>query len=107
MKNNNFESWLCYGSALAAYRDNGKPMPWEIDDDICIMSDDLEDIEKILGENQATLFEVLTCAYLKHCEQFKQNISIIESGLMHHYDSTNVFNKNLASIIGSIGLDHL
>ena len=67
----------------------------------------LEDIEKILGENQATLFEVLTCAYLKYCEQFKQNISIIESGLMHHYDSTNVFNKNLASIIGPIGLDHL
>ena len=67
----------------------------------------LEDIEKVLGENQATLFELLTCAYLKHCEQFKQNISILESGLMHHYDSTNVFNKNLASIIGPIGLDHL
>ena len=34
----------------------------------------LEDIEKVLGENQATLFELLTCAYLKYCEQFKQNI---------------------------------
>ena len=67
----------------------------------------LEDIEKVLGENHATLFELLTCAYLKYCEQFKQNISILESGLMHHYDSTNVFNKNLASIIGPIGLDHL
>ncbi len=67
----------------------------------------LQDIEKVLGEDQATLFEVLTCAYLKYCEQFKQNISIIESGLMHHYDSTNVFKKNLASIIGPIGLDHL
>ena len=67
----------------------------------------LEDIEKVLGENQATLFELLTCTYLKYCEQFKQNISILESGLMHHYDSTNVFNKNLASIIGPIGLDHL
>ena len=67
----------------------------------------LEDIEKVLGENQATLFEVLTCAYLKYCEQFKHNISILESGLMHHYDSTNVFKKNLASIIGPIGLDHL
>ena len=53
------------------------------------------------------MFELLTCAYLKYCEQFKQNISILESGLMHHYDSTNVFNKNLASIIGPIGLDHL
>ena len=67
----------------------------------------LEDIEKILGKDKATLFEVLTCAYLKFCEQFKENISIIECGLMHRYDSTNVFKKNLASIIGSIGLDHL
>jgi dihydrofolate synthase/folylpolyglutamate synthase len=67
----------------------------------------LEDIEKILGKDKATLFEVLTCAYLKFCEQFKENISIIECGLMHRYDSTNVFKKNLGSIIGSIGLDHL
>ena len=67
----------------------------------------LEDIEKFLGKDKATLFEVLTCAYLKFCEQFKENISIIECGLMHRYDSTNVFKKNLASIIGSIGLDHL
>ncbi len=36
----------------------------------------LEDIEKILGKDKATLFEVLTCAYLKFCEQFKENISI-------------------------------
>ena len=67
----------------------------------------LEDIEKIIGDNPCTLFEALTCAYLKYCEQFKQNILIIESGLMHYYDSSNVFKKNLASIIGTIGLDHL
>ena len=67
----------------------------------------LEDIEKIIGDNPCTLFEALTCAYLKYCEQFKQNILIIESGLMHYYDSSNVFKKNLSSIIGTIGLDHL
>ena len=67
----------------------------------------LEDIEKTLGDEQATLFEILTCAYLKYCEQFKDNITLIEAGLFHQFDSTNVFKKNLASIIGSIGLDHL
>ena len=67
----------------------------------------LEDIEKILGDDKATLFEILTCAYLKYCEEFKDNITLIEAGLFHQFDSTNVFKKNLASIIGSIGLDHL
>ena len=60
-----------------------------------------------MGNEQATLFEILTCAYLKYCEQFKDNITLIEAGLFHQFDSTNVFKKNLASIIGSVGLDHL
>jgi len=77
----------------------------EIDDQTLI--DLLEDIEKILGDDQATLFEILTCAYFKHSEEFKDNITLIEAGLFHQFDSTNVFKKNLASIIGSIGLDHL
>ena len=67
----------------------------------------LEDVEKILGEEQATLFEFLTCAYFKYCEQFKDNITLVEAGLFHRFDSTNVFKKNLASIVGSIGIDHL
>tara|TARA_B100000959_G_scaffold93049_1_gene98858 strand:+ start:867 stop:2132 length:1266 start_codon:yes stop_codon:yes gene_type:complete len=67
----------------------------------------LEDVEKTLGDSQATLFEILTCAYLKYCENFKDNITLIEAGLFHQFDSTNVFKKNLASIIGSVGLDHL
>ncbi len=67
----------------------------------------LEDIEKTLGDDQATLFEILTCAYLKYSEEFKENITLIEAGLFHQFDSTNVFKKNLASIIGSIGVDHL
>ena len=77
----------------------------EISDEILINS--LEDIEKTLGDSPATLFEILTCAYIKYCEEFKDNLTLIESGLFHQFDSTNVFKKNLASIIGSVGLDHL
>ena len=77
----------------------------EISDEILI--DLLEDVEKILGDDQATLFEILTCSYLKYSEEFKENITLIEAGLFHQFDSTNVFKKNLASIIGSVGLDHL
>jgi len=67
----------------------------------------LQHIEKILGNDTATLFEILTCSYLKYCEQFKYNITIIEAGLFHQFDSTNVFKKNLGSILSSVGLDHL
>ena len=77
----------------------------EIGEDV--LADLLEDIEKTLGDNPATLFEILTWAYLKFCEEFKNNITLIEAGLFHQFDSTNVFRKNLASIIGSVGLDHL
>jgi|TARA_Y100001970_G_scaffold4314_1_gene4998 dihydrofolate synthase/folylpolyglutamate synthase len=67
----------------------------------------LSDIEKILGDDSATIFEILICAFLKHAEQFKENINIIEAGLFHQYDATNVFKKNLASIIGYINYDHI
>ena len=71
------------------------------------LSDLLEEIEKINGSENLTLFEALTCAFLKYCEQHKDNISIIEAGLFHQFDSTNVFKKNLCSIITSIHTDHL
>ena len=77
----------------------------EINEEILINL--LEDIEKVLGDSSATLFEILSCAYLKYCEEFKDNITLIEAGLFHQFDSTNVFKKNLASVIGAVGLDHL
>ena len=45
----------------------------EISDEILI--DLLEEIEKTLSDDQATLFEILTCAYLKYSEEFKENMS--------------------------------
>ena len=56
----------------------------------------LEDTEKVLGDDNATVFEILTCAFLKYAESFKNNINIIEAGLFHQFDSTNVFKKNLS-----------
>ncbi len=66
----------------------------------------LEDIERVLGDDNATVFEVLTCAFLKYAESFKSNINIIEAGLFHQFDSTNVFKKNLMTLIGVIHNDH-
>ena len=53
----------------------------------------LEETEKILGDDNATVFEILTCAFLKYAESFIGNINIIEAGLFHQFDSTNVFKK--------------
>ncbi len=66
-----------------------------------------KDIEKTLGEDNATVFEILTCAFIKYAEQYKDSISILEHGLFQKYDSVNCFKKNLCTLLGYIGLDHL
>ena len=66
----------------------------------------LLDVEKTLGDDNATVFEILTCGFLKYAENFKDNINIIEAGLFHQFDSTNVFKKNLVTLIGVIHNDH-
>ncbi len=66
----------------------------------------LLDIEKVLGEDNATVFELLTCAFLKYAENYKDNVHIIEAGLFHQYDSTNVFKDNLMTLLGVIHNDH-
>ena len=66
----------------------------------------IEDVEKVLGKDNATVFEILTCAFIKYAENFKDNINIIESGLFHQYDSTNVFKENLSTLLGVIHNDH-
>ncbi len=66
----------------------------------------LEDTERVLGDDNATLFEILTCAFIKYAENFKDNINIIEAGLFHQFDSTNVFKENLMTLIGVIHNDH-
>ena len=67
----------------------------------------LEDIDRILGNDNATVFEILTCAFIKYAERFKDNVNIIEAGLFHRFDSTNVFKQNLLTLLGVIHLDHL
>ena len=71
------------------------------------LADLLGGIDKILGNDSATVFEILTCAFIKYAEYFKDNINIIEAGLFHRFDSTNVFKQNLLTLLGVIHLDHL
>ncbi len=66
-----------------------------------------EKVEKVNNNQPITFFEILTAAYFYKASQYPNNINLIEAGLFHRFDATNILKKNLASIITSIGLDHL
>ncbi len=67
----------------------------------------LEEVEKVNDNQQITFFEFLTAAYFYKAAEYPNNINLIESGLFHRFDATNILKKNLASVITPIGLDHL
>ena len=64
-------------------------------------------IEEVNNGAQITFFEILTVAYFYHAKKYPENINLIESGLFHRFDATNILMKNLASVVTAIGLDHL
>ncbi len=74
------------------------------DDDLTNL---LTEIEEVNNNEPITFFEILTVAYFHHAKKYPKNINLIESGLFHRFDATNILKKNLASIITTIGLDHL
>ena len=71
------------------------------------LSDLLEKIESVNNNNPITFFEILTAAYFYKAAQYPNNVNLIETGLFHRFDATNILKQNLASIVTSIGLDHL
>ena len=74
------------------------------DDDLGIL---FEEIEEANNNEPITFFEILTAAYFYNASKYPENINLIEAGLFHRFDATNILKNNLASIVTSIGLDHL
>ena len=66
-----------------------------------------EEVENINDNQQITFFEILTASYFYKAAQYPDNINLIESGLFHRFDATNILKKNLASVVTSISKDHL
>ena len=71
------------------------------------LSDLLVKVEEVNNGEEITYFEILTAAYFFHASKYRKNINIIESGLFHRFDATNIIDKNILSIVTAIGLDHL
>ena len=81
------------------YNDN------EIEDDN--LTNLLEKVEEINNNQPITFFEILTAAFFYGAKKFSNNITLVETGLFHRFDATNILKNNLASIITTIDLDHL
>ena len=71
------------------------------------LSDLLVKVEEVNNGEEITYFEILTAAYFFHASKYRENINIIESGLFHRFDATNIIDKNILSVVTTIGLDHL
>ena len=67
----------------------------------------LSEVEEINNNEPITLFEILTAAFFYGTKKFSTNLTLIETGLFHRFDATNILKKNLSSIITAIGFDHL
>ena len=66
-----------------------------------------EEVEKINDKNPLTFFEALSACYFYKAAKYPNNINLIEAGLFHRFDATNILKKNLASVVCSISKDHL
>ena len=71
------------------------------------LSELLEEVENVNDSQPITFFEILTVAYFHKASKYPDNINLIETGLFHRFDATNILKENLASVVTSIGLDHL
>jgi len=64
-------------------------------------------VKEINNNDSITYFEILTAAYFYEANKYKDNINIIEAGLFHRFDATNIIKSNLVSVVTAIGFDHL
>jgi dihydrofolate synthase/folylpolyglutamate synthase len=83
----------------------------------CISEEDLaritstvkENVEKMIenGYNHPTEFEIVTAIAFVYYYQKKVDYVVLEVGLGGRYDSTNIIDKSIASVITPISMDHM
>ena len=71
------------------------------------LADLFEKVENINDNEPITFFEILTASYFYKAAEYPENINLIEAGLFHRFDATNILKENLASVTSSISRDHL
>ena len=71
------------------------------------LADLFEEVEKVNDNKPITFFEILTASYFYKAAQYPDNINLVEAGLFHRFDATNILKENLASVVTSLSKDHL
>tara|TARA_B110000438_G_scaffold294565_1_gene336149 strand:- start:38 stop:1318 length:1281 start_codon:yes stop_codon:yes gene_type:complete len=66
----------------------------------------LLEVEEINQGKSITFHEFICACYFLESSRNKSDINIIEAGLFFRLDASNVFKKNIASVIMPIGVDH-
>ena len=70
------------------------------------LHDLLVEVEQINDNQSISFHEIITAAWILHASRNKSNINIIEAGALFRLDSSNVFQKNICSVVMPIGIDH-
>ena len=70
------------------------------------LADLFEKVEKINNNESVTFFEILTACFFYKAAQYPDNVNLVEAGLFHRFDATNILKKNLASVVCSCSIDH-
>jgi len=66
----------------------------------------LNEVEQINDNQSISFHEIITAAWILHASRNKSDINIMEAGALFRLDSSNVFQKNLCSVVMPIGIDH-
>ena len=76
----------------------------------CISDDQLYDllieVEKINQGKNITFHEFICACFFLAASRNKSDVNILESGLFFRLDASNVLEKNIASVVMPIGVDH-
>ena len=70
------------------------------------LHDLLIEVEKINNNKSISFHEIITAAWILHASRKKAEINIMEAGALFRLDSSNVFKKNICSVVMPIGIDH-
>ncbi len=66
----------------------------------------LIEVEKVNREKSISFHEIITAAWILHASRNKSDVNIMEAGALFRLDSSNVFKKNICSVVMPIGIDH-
>jgi len=70
------------------------------------LKDLLIEVEEINQNKSITFHEFICACFFLAASRKKSDINILESGLFFRLDASNVIEKNIASVITPIGIDH-